>query len=151
MTRVNNLFYLDISDFELVFNQLLDEEQEYSTDIPAFKNRYEGKLESILAQIKAVYFGVEVYDTIEKKAAWLFYSIIKNHPLANGNKRLALVIYFTFLLENVHRLYLDEISLETELFEMTVLVAESTEEHRQEILDMLETKTLQYIGPFSDS
>src|SRR5690606_9206718 len=97
MTRENSVFYLELEDFETIVNQLIDAKEEFSEDIPAFETRYPGQLESIIAQIQANYFGEELYKTIEEKAARLFYLITKNHPLLNGNKRVAVMAYFVFL------------------------------------------------------
>jgi prophage maintenance system killer protein len=44
--------------------------------------------------------GVEIYDTLEKKAAALFHSLIANHPFHNGNKRTAILALDHFLLVN---------------------------------------------------
>ncbi len=40
------------------------------------------------------------YPTISKKAAILYYSIIKNHPFKNGNKRTATASLIVFLAIN---------------------------------------------------
>ncbi len=45
-------------------------------------------------------FGAEIYDSIFKKAAALFHSLIANHPFHNGNKRTAVIAVSHFLLAN---------------------------------------------------
>lgn len=42
-------------------------------------------------------YGTDAYPTIEEKAAALMSSLAQNHSLVDGNKRLALVLTFTFL------------------------------------------------------
>lgn len=58
---------------------------------PIPKPRAEGleKLESCLQQPFQSAFGKNFYPGFRKKAAILFYLLIKNHPLENGNKRMA--------------------------------------------------------------
>ena len=58
-----------------------------------------GLLESSLARPKPL-FGRERYPAIEHKAAALIWSITKNHPFNDGNKRAALTTGFCFLVFN---------------------------------------------------
>ena len=48
-----------------------------------------GKVEGILAAVYQDVFGGEVYPTLEEKAANLLYFMIKDHPFADGCKRIA--------------------------------------------------------------
>ena len=48
-----------------------------------------GLLESALAQPLMTFGGVDLYPTISEKASALCFSIVKNHPFVDGNKRLA--------------------------------------------------------------
>jgi death-on-curing protein len=41
--------------------------------------------------------GVPLYKTVESKAAILGYSLIKNHPFIDGNKRTAMMTMLLFL------------------------------------------------------
>ena len=97
MTRVNEVTHLDLEDFETIVTQLRDAQEEFSEDMPPFHTRYDGILESIISQIRSSYFGDELYETLEEKAAKLFYLINKNHPFFNGNKRVAVMAFFVFL------------------------------------------------------
>jgi death-on-curing protein len=59
-----------------------------------------GQLESALGQPSQSLLGRFLYRTVYDKAAALFRSLIKNHPLVDGNKRLALTSLYVFLLLN---------------------------------------------------
>ena len=59
--------------------------------------RDEGLLESALNNAYGIYFGLENYPTVEKKAARLAYSLTKNHPFLDGNKRIGVLIMLVFL------------------------------------------------------
>jgi death-on-curing protein len=48
-----------------------------------------GLLEAALARPSATVFGADAYRTIHAKAAALLESLIRNHALVDGNKRLA--------------------------------------------------------------
>ena len=56
-----------------------------------------GLLESAVARPQATVFGADAYPDIWAKAASLCHSLIRNHPLLDGNKRLAWVAMRTFL------------------------------------------------------
>lgn len=46
-----------------------------------------GLLESALARPRTTVFGRDAYESLDLKAAALMHSIIKNHPMIDGNKR----------------------------------------------------------------
>jgi death-on-curing protein len=48
--------------------------------------------------------GKELYPTIERKAAALMHSMVKNHPFIDGNKRTASNVTLIFLRENGYSL-----------------------------------------------
>lgn len=50
-----------------------------------------GLLESALARPRASVFGEDAYPTIHEKAAALLESLLKNHALVDGNKRMGWV------------------------------------------------------------
>lgn len=62
--------------------------------------RDEGLLDSALAQPFQTFGGKELYPSVEEKAARLAFGIAKNHPLADGNKRLAAHAALVFLAVN---------------------------------------------------
>lgn len=49
------------------------------------------KIDSIVKTVNAVYFGFDRFPTTEEKASAYFCYIIKNHPVTDGNKRLAVL------------------------------------------------------------
>ena len=59
-----------------------------------------GQLESALTAPRQTWDGQYLARTVFDKAAVQFRSIVKNHPLVDGNKRLGLTATFVFLLVN---------------------------------------------------
>ena len=59
-----------------------------------------GLLESALARPRASVFGQDAYPHLHLKAAALLHSLSRNHPLVDGNKRLAWTACRTFLAIN---------------------------------------------------
>jgi death on curing protein len=68
--------------------------------------RDHGLLESATARPRATAFGTDAYESVEQKAAALLHSLVGNHALIDGNKRLALAATIAFLGVNGRRLTL---------------------------------------------
>lgn len=137
--------YLTLEDFEGFVTELISMKSEFTEDIPPFETRFDGQLESILAQIQSVYFGKELYPGIVNKATWLFYCLIKDHPFMNGNKRVAILALFVFLKRNTHEIYLDEEVLISGLFKMAIRTAESRPEDIERTKNYLKRKIRSFI------
>lgn len=56
-----------------------------------------GLLDSALHRHGVAPFGVDAYPSLEEKAAVLLESIVRNHPLVDGNKRLGWLSTVVFL------------------------------------------------------
>ena len=54
-------------------------------------------LESALESAFATFDGKELYPTKEEKGAKLGFSLISNHALVDGNKRIGMYVLLTFL------------------------------------------------------
>ena len=59
-----------------------------------------GKVEGILAAVYQSIFGKYAYPSLEEKAANLLYFMIKDHPYADGCKRIAASLFLEFLDKN---------------------------------------------------
>jgi len=59
--------------------------------------RDENLLDSAVNAPFQTFGGEYVYKTLEAKAARLGYSIVKNHPFADGNKRIGMLAMLVFL------------------------------------------------------
>ena len=71
-----------------------------------FGQEYGDKFKAILGNIRQTFGGQELYQSIEEKAAHLLYFAIKDHPFADGNKRIGSFLFVYFLDKN-HYLYKD--------------------------------------------
>jgi death-on-curing family protein len=60
----------------------------------------DGGFDSALHQIEQSFGDIEVYPSIEEKAAMLLYLIVKNHAFVDGNKRIAAACFLLFLDKN---------------------------------------------------
>src|SRR6478752_4477935 len=85
-----------------------------------FHLRDAGLLSSALARPQTTVFGEDAYPDLATKTAAMFESLVRNHPLLDGNKRLAVVLTWTFLLNNGYRLE----HTEDDAYDFTVAAAE---------------------------
>jgi len=65
-----------------------------------YKVKDYGLLGAALARPRTTAFGKDAYQTLELKAAALVHSMIQNHPMLDGNKRVAWLALNTFLYLN---------------------------------------------------
>jgi len=63
-----------------------------------------GSLESALAQPYMTFGGNELYPSLAEKAAALGFSLIQNHPFADGNKRTGHAAMAMFLAINGYKI-----------------------------------------------
>jgi len=62
-----------------------------------------GLLDSAAARPRSSVFGQDAYGTLPLKAAALLHSLVRNHALVDGNKRIAWLAAVVFLDLNGHR------------------------------------------------
>ena len=98
----------------------------------------EGKLEGILGQIYQNVFGKELYPTVEEKAAHLLYFLVKDHPFADGCKRIAATLFIQFLYRN-NALYKNnkQVISNEALVAITILTAESNPNEMEIIVKLI--------------
>lgn len=73
--------------------------QEFPDDRLLGKERGDA-LDAVIGAIYQGFGDQELYPTVEEKAANLLYFVVKDHPLADGNKRSAAALFITFLDRN---------------------------------------------------
>jgi death-on-curing protein len=78
-----------------------------------------GLLESAAARPRASAFGGDAYPSVHDKAAALLHSIVRNHALVDGNKRLGLAAVMAFYGINGRRLTMTN----DEAYELVMSVA----------------------------
>lgn len=116
--------YLDLADVLALATKLLG-------DPPPIRDA--GLLESAVARPRTIVFGVQAYETIWEKAAALLQSIVSNHALVDGNKRLGWLATAVFL--ELNDLPVSRASNDA-VYELVLSVASGSPEV-QEIADQL--------------
>ena len=90
-----------------------------------------GKVNGIISAIYQSAFGQDAYPTIEEKAANLLYFMIKDHPFADGCKRIAASLFLEFLERNDALIKDGNKRIgDGELVAITLMIAESNPEEK---------------------
>lgn len=98
----------------------------------------EGKLNGILAAVYQNVFDQELYPSIEEKAANLLYFLIKDHPFADGCKRIGATIFLEFLNKNNHLIIEGTpIISNSALVAITLMIAESRPEEKETMISLV--------------
>jgi death-on-curing protein len=89
--------YLDLEDLQYLITRGLGQ-------APETVVRDWGLLDSALHRPQSTVFGTDAYPSLHSKAAALLHSLARNHPLLDGNKRLAWLAARLFYAKNGHDL-----------------------------------------------
>ena len=102
----------------------------FQTDVFGVEKE-KGKVEGIIAAVYQSAFGKDCYPSLEEKAANLLYFMIKDHPYADGCKRIAASLFLEFLEKN-NALFRDgqKIISDGALVAITLMIAESRPEEK---------------------
>lgn len=82
--------------------------------------------------------GVDIYESLEEKAANLLYFVTKNHSFFDGNKRIAATMFLYFLDKN-NALFVDGKKKieDATLVALTIMIAESRAEEKEMIISVI--------------
>ena len=97
-----------------------------------------GKVAGIIAAIYQSVFGQDAYPSVEEKASNLLYFMIKDHPYADGCKRIAASLFLEFLDYNnaLFQYGVKRISDGT-LVAITLMIAESSPEEKDVMVKLV--------------
>ena len=102
----------------------------FETDVFGVEKE-EGKVNGIISAIYQSAFGEDAYPSIEEKASNLLYFMIKDHPFADGCKRIAASLFLEFLERNDALLRDGNKRIgDGELVAITLMIAESNPEEK---------------------
>jgi prophage maintenance system killer protein len=104
-----------------------------------FGKEKDESFQSSISTIYQTFEGVDLYPSIEEKAANLLYLITKNHSFIDGNKRIAAFLFLYFMEKN-HILY-DETGrkriADNALVALTLMIAVSNTEEKDTITKVI--------------
>ncbi|MBF1612255.1 virulence protein RhuM/Fic/DOC family protein [Prevotella melaninogenica] len=97
-----------------------------------FGNEKDESFKSSIGQIYQTFDGIELYPSVEEKAAMLLYLVTKNHSFSDGNKRIAATLFLWFMNNNaiLYRPDGTKRIADNTLVALTLMIAESKTEEK---------------------
>ena len=92
-----------------------------------FAHEKDQSFKSSISTIYQTFDGVELYPSIEEKAAMLLYLVTKNHSFSDGNKRIAAMLFLWFMEKNglLYHTNGEKRIADNTLVALTLMIAES--------------------------
>jgi prophage maintenance system killer protein len=104
-----------------------------------FGHEKDNSFKSSIATIYQTFGGIDLYPSIEEKAANLLYLIVKNHSFSDGNKRIAAFLFLYFLEKN--GLLFTEIGkkriADNALVALTLMIAVSNPDEKETMIKVI--------------
>ena len=120
--------------YVLSYEECIDviQSMRFGDESDLFGKEKDGSFKGSIGNIYQSFAGVEVYESLEEKAANLLYFVTKNHSFFDGNKRIAATVFLYFLDKN-NALFVDgEKKIEdATLVALTIMIAESRPEEKK--------------------
>jgi len=104
-----------------------------------FGNEKDESFKSSIGQIYQTFDGVELYPSVEEKAAVLLYLVTKNHSFSDGNKRIAATLFLWFMYNNGILYNSDGTKriADNTLVALTLMIAESRTEEKDTMVKVV--------------
>ena len=130
------VYVLDYNECRKVINEM-----KFASDSDLFGNEKDDSFKGSIANIYQEFGGVEIYPSLEEKAANLLYFVTKNHSFSDGNKRIAAAMFLYFLDKN-NALFLDEAKTEKAIADqtlvaLTIMIAESQPAEKEMMISVV--------------
>ncbi len=122
--------WLNSDDFEFLCFDLAREAMAFNEPIPDYATRDDALLQSALGCPLQMFDNQLLYPTLIEQGAILFYTLIKNHPFQNGNKRVGVMSLLAFLSLNKKWLSVDPV----DLYEVACDVSSSDAKDRDQVI-----------------
>lgn len=104
-----------------------------------FGNEKDDSFKSSINTIYQTFDSIELYPSVEEKAAMLLYLVTKNHSFSDGNKRIAAFLFIWFLDKNGILYNMDDSKRieNNALVALTLMIAESKTEEKDMMVKVI--------------
>ena len=104
-----------------------------------FGNEKDDSFKGSINNIYQTFDGLDLYPSVEEKAAKLLYFVVKNHSFSDGNKRIAAYLFIWFLDRNglLYKADGTKRIADNALVALTLMIAESKPEEHEMIVKVV--------------
>ena len=110
----------------------------FGAESDLFGKEKDDSFKGSIGNIYQSFGGVDIYESLEEKAANLLYFVTKNHSFFDGNKRIAATMFLYFLDKN-NALFIDgkKKMEDGTLVALTIMIAESRPEEKEMMISVI--------------
>ena len=120
--------------YVLQYEECMDviQSMRFGDESDLFGKEKDDSFKGSIGNIYQSFGGVDIYESLEEKAANLLYFVTKNHSFFDGNKRIAATMFLYFLDKN-NALFVDgkKKMEDSTLVALTIMIAESSPEEKE--------------------
>ena len=110
----------------------------FGAESDLFGKEKDDSFKGSIGNIYQSFDGVDVYESLEEKAANLLYFVTKNHSFFDGNKRIAATMFLYFLDKNQVLFTDGKKKIEdSTLVALTIMIAESRPEEKEMMISVI--------------
>lgn len=115
------------------------DQMRFGDESDLFGREKDGSFKGSIGNIYQSFGGVEIYPSLEEKAANLLYFVTKNHSFWDGNKRIAATMFLYFLDRNgvLYDENGDKLLDDHTLVALTIMIAESRAEEKEMMVSVV--------------
>ncbi|MBP3620250.1 MAG: virulence protein RhuM/Fic/DOC family protein [Lachnospiraceae bacterium] len=128
------------SIYVLTYDECVDviKTMRFGSESELFGREKDDSFKGSIGNIYQSFAGLEIYDSLEEKAANLLYFVTKNHSFYDGNKRIAATMFLYFLDKN-NALFDEGRKLidDHTLVALTIMIAESKPEEKEMMISVV--------------
>ena len=119
--------------------QAINELKEKFGGSTLFGNEKDDSFKSTIGQIYQTFDGVDLYPSVEEKAAMLLYLTTKNHSFSDGNKRIAATLFLWFMNNNgiLYNANGSKRIADNTIVAITLMIAESRAEEKDTMVKVV--------------
>ena len=128
--------------YKLTYNEAIEQIniwRDFQKAGKLFGNEKDESFKSSLATIYQTFDEIDLYPSLEEKAANLLYFVVKNHSFSDGNKRIAagLFVYFLDLNNRLYNEFGNKRIGDNALVAITIMIAESKSDEKDMMIKLV--------------
>jgi len=134
-TTIEELFIIDYAEAKQAIHDL----KEKFGGSSLFGNEKDESFKGSIAAIYQTFGGLDLYPSVEEKAANLLYFVVKNHSFSDGNKRIAAYLFVWFMEKNgiLYRVDGSKRLADNALVALTLMIAESKSDEKEMMVKVM--------------
>lgn len=126
--------------YVLSYEECMDviQSMRFGDESDLFGKEKDDSFKGSIGNIYQSFGGIDIYESLEEKAANLLYFVTKNHSFFDGNKRIAATMFLYFLDKNEALVIDGQKKIEdATLVALTIMIAESRPEEKEMMISVI--------------